>query len=66
VISTKPSLAQFISLFTTGKKSAFDRPYYTSIQVFRFKISVKKNVEKKFVLISKNFEKGRISLQFLW
>ena len=25
VVSTKPSLAQFISLFMTGKKSSFDR-----------------------------------------
>ena len=42
VVSTTPSLAQFISLFTTGKKSSFDLRNYTSIQVFHFKISVKK------------------------
>ena len=42
VVSTTPSLAQFISLFTTGKKSSFDRLNYRSIQVFDFKISVKK------------------------
>ena len=42
VVSTTPSLAQIISLFTTGKKSSFDRLNYRSIQVFHFKISVKK------------------------
>ena len=47
VVSTKPSLAQFISLFTTGKKSSFDGPNYTSIQVFHFKISVKKKRRKE-------------------
>ena len=49
VVSTTPSLAQFISLFTTGKKLSFDRINYRSIQVFHFKISVKKNLEKKFL-----------------
>ena len=45
--STTPSLAQFISLFTTGKKSSLDRlNYYRSIQVFHFKISVKKKRRK--------------------
>ena len=47
VVSTKPSLAQFISLFTTGKKSSFDRPNYTSIQVFHLKISVEKKRRKE-------------------
>ena len=42
VVSTTPSLAQLISLFTTGKKSSFDRLNYRSIQVFHFEISVKK------------------------
>ena len=51
LVSTNPSLAQFISLFTTGKKLSFDLSNYTSIQVFHFKITVKKNVEKKFVFI---------------
>ena len=55
VVSTTPSLAQFISLFTTGKKSSFDRLNYRSIQLFHFKISVKKNVEKKFLLTNKIF-----------
>ena len=54
MVSTKPALAQFISLFTTEKKSSFDRQNYTSIQVFLFKISEKKeNVVKKFVLKEK-------------
>ena len=32
VVSTKPSLTPFMSLFTTRKKSSFDRPNDTSIQ----------------------------------
>ena len=55
VVSTTPSLAQFISLFTTGKKSSFDRLNYRSIQVFHLEISVKKSVEKKFLLTNKIF-----------
>ena len=47
VVSTTPSLAQFISLFTTGNKSSFDRLNYRSIQVFHFKISVKKKSRKE-------------------
>ena len=47
VVSTTLSLAQFISLFTTGKKSSLDLPNYTSIQVFHFKISVKKKRKKE-------------------
>ena len=43
----KPSGAQFIVLFTTGKKSSFDRPNHTSIQVFQFKISVKTKRRKQ-------------------
>ena len=46
VVLTKSLLAQFISLFTTGKKSSFDRPNYTSIQVFHFKTSDKKKRRK--------------------
>ena len=41
-VSTTPSLAQFNSLFTTGKNTSFDRPNYRSVQVFHFKISVTK------------------------
>ena len=47
VVSTTPSLAQFISFFTTGKKSSLDRPNYTSSQVFHFKISVEKKRRKE-------------------
>ena len=39
--STTPSLAQFISFFTKEKLS-FDRPNYTSAQVFHFKSFFKK------------------------
>ena len=55
VVSTTPSLAQFISLFTTGKKSSFDRLNYRSIQVFHFKISVKKNRRKEIPIDKQNF-----------
>ena len=54
VVSTTPSLAQFISLFTTEKKSSFNRPNYTSIQVFLRFLS-RKNVEKKFILTNNFF-----------
>ena len=49
VFVIKPSLAQFISLFTK-EKSSFDRPNYTSTQVFHFKISVKKKSRKEIPL----------------
>ena len=55
VVSTTPSLAQFISLFSTGKKSPFNPPNYRSIQVFLFKISVMKKRRKIFVLTKKFF-----------
>ena len=55
VVLTTPSLAQFISLFTTEKKSSFDRPNYTSIQVFHFKISVKKKGRKEIRFDKQNF-----------
>ena len=55
VVSTKSSLAQFIPLFTMGKKSSFDRPNYTSIQVFHFKISVKKKHRKEIRLDKQKF-----------
>ena len=54
VVSTTPSLAQFTSLFTTGKKSSFDWLNYRSIQVFHFKISVKKK-RRKEIPIDKQF-----------
>ena len=47
LVSTKPSLVQFISLFTTGKNSSFDRPNYRSIQVLHFKISFKTKRRKE-------------------
>ena len=53
VVSTKPSLAQFVSFFTT-EKSSFDRPNCTSIQVFHLKISVKKK-RRKEVRFEKQF-----------
>ena len=55
VVLTKPSLAQFIALFTTGKNRLSIVQNYRSIQLFHIKISVKKKVEKKLVLTSKNF-----------
>ena len=55
VVSTTPSLAQFISLFTTGKKSSFDRLNYRSIQVFHFEISVKKKRRKGIPIDKQNF-----------
>ena len=55
VVSTTPSLAQFISLFTTGKKSSFDRLNYRSIQVFHFEISVKKKRRKEIPIDKQNF-----------
>ena len=55
VVLTTPSLAQFISLFTTETKSSFDRPNYTSIQVFHFKISVKKKRRKEIRFDKQNF-----------
>ena len=54
VVSTKPSVAQFILLFTTGKKSSFDRRNNRSIQVFHFKISVKKK-QRKEIRFDKHF-----------
>ena len=40
--------------FHNGKKS-FDRPNYTSIQVFHFKISVKKKRRKEIRVDKQNF-----------
>ena len=55
VVSTTPSLAQFISHFTTGKKSSFDRLNYRSIRVFTLRFLSRKNLEKKFLLTNKIF-----------
>ena len=51
MISTKPSLAQITSLFTTGKY----RPNYTSIQVFLFKTSVRNKRRKEIRMTNKIF-----------
>ena len=55
VVSTMPSLAQFISLFTRGKKSSFDRLNYRSIQIFHFEISVKKKRRKEIPIDKEKF-----------
>ena len=55
VVTTTLSLAQFIPLFTTGKKSSFDRLNYRSIQVFHFEISVKKKRRKEIPIDKQNF-----------
>ena len=55
VVSTTPSLAQIMSLFTTGKKPSFDRLNYRSIQVFQFKVSVKKKRRKEIPIDKQNF-----------
>ena len=55
VASPTSSLAQCISLFTTGKKSCFDGLNYRSIQVFHFKISVKKKRRKEIPIDKQNF-----------
>ena len=68
VVSTTPSLAQFISFFTTGKKSSFDRLNYRSIQVFLFKISVKKKRRKEIPMDKQNFFRSlnQIGHFFIW
>ena len=55
VVSTTPSLAQIISLFTTGKKSSFDRLNCRSIQIFHFENSVKKKRRKEIPIDKENF-----------
>ena len=55
VVSTTPSLAQFISLFSTAKKSSFDCLNYRSIRVFHFEISVKKKCRKEIPIDKQNF-----------
>ena len=54
VVATTLSLTQFIPLFTTGKKSSFDRLNYRSIQVFHFEISVKKKRRKEIPIDKQN------------
>ena len=50
--------------FHNGKKSSFDRPNYTSIQVFQFKIPVKKKRRKEIRFDKQNFFVGT-SVQFV-
>ena len=54
VVLTKPSQAQFISLFTKGKQIVFRLSNHTSIQVFHFKISVKTK-RRKQICFDKQF-----------
>ena len=46
--------------FRKGKKSFFDSPNYTSIQVLTYAFLSSENEEKKFVLTSKNFFRNPI------
>ena len=54
VVSTKPSLAQFISLFTTGKSRLSIVQITHQFKFFTSRFLSRKNLEKKFVLTSKN------------
>ena len=54
VVSTKPSLAQFISLFTTGKNRLSIVQITHQFKFFTLRFLSRKNVEKKFVLTNKN------------
>ena len=63
VVSTKPSQAPFISLFTMGKKLSFDCPNHTSIQVFHFKISVKTKHRKQICALRENLSNRSSGLQ---
>ena len=55
VVSTTPSLAQFISLFTTGKKSSSIAYITDQFKFFTLRFLSRKKVEKKFLLTNKNF-----------
>ena len=50
VVSTKPSMAQFISLFTTGKNRLSIDQITHQFKYFTLRLLSRKNVEKKFVL----------------
>ena len=54
VVLTESSLAQFISLFTTGK-NRLSIVQVTHCLIFTLRFLSRKNVEKKFVLTNKNF-----------
>ena len=53
VVSTKPSLAQFISLFTTEKDRLSIIQVTHQFKFFTLRFLSRKNVEKKFVLTNK-------------
>ena len=55
VVSTTPSLAQFISLFTTGKNRLWIVQITHQFKFFTLRFLSRKNVEKKFVLRNKSF-----------
>ena len=53
--STTPSLAQSISLFTTGKNRLLIVQITHQFKFFTLRFLSRKNVEKKFVLTNKTF-----------
>ena len=55
VVSSKPSLAQFTSLFTTGKNRLSIFQITHQFELFTLRFPSRKNVEKKFVLTNKIF-----------
>ena len=55
VVPTKPSLVQFISLFTTGKNHLSIVQITHQFKFFTLRFLSRKNIEKKFVLTNKNF-----------
>ena len=71
VVSTEPSLAQFISLFSTGKNRLSIVQITHQIKFFTSRLLSRKNVEKKFVWTNKKiFFRNKIfffvtSIQFV-
>ena len=55
VVSTKPSLAQFISLFTTGKNRLSIVQITHQLKFFTLRFLSRKKVERKFVWTNKFF-----------
>ena len=55
MVSTKPSLAQFIALFTTGKHRLSIIQITHLFKFFNFRFLSRQNVENKFVLTNKFF-----------
>ena len=58
VVSTEPSLAQFISLFTTGKNRLSIVQITHQFKFFTLRFLSRKNAKKKFVLTKKNFSRN--------